>query len=355
MSSQNDYPDRGGLPSRRDTSGFPRSDEYTEVTTSVDSRAGGQGDSTDPGSSALDELEPCRPRPTGAMTLLRNNLMEERNDRGGWMEKILTRRTRVPGGSNSIPAEQHLIQPGGMATDEDSSPRPHASISAMPEAFNQPDSPIAEVAAALPAAGEPLAGVREARDDRQAVMIGVITAIAFAAITSFTVLRVAGDWAGVLPLLTLVLLGVSLIGILHRRGAHRAFWQGFAILGFGYFALAFVPYLTRQAGLELPTSRALRAIHAWTIGPKEGQIGSSSILENHAGVLDGATASTVAAERPKDPFSLVPATCDLDEFVVVGHCWFALMAALFGSAISIWFDRSNLAALQRLPRTEALA
>lgn len=45
-------------------------------------------------------------------------------------------------------------------------------------------------------------------------------------------------WAGTVFLLTLGTLTVAILAIVYRRGARRAFWFGFALLGWGYMALA---------------------------------------------------------------------------------------------------------------------
>src|SRR6185312_2307859 len=59
---------------------------------------GAQGSS----SSALDEPAPSQTRPSGAMTLLRNDLRtDEKYNQSGWLENILPRRGKSPTGQKS--------------------------------------------------------------------------------------------------------------------------------------------------------------------------------------------------------------------------------------------------------------
>jgi len=52
-------------------------------------------------------------------------------------------------------------------------------------------------------------------------------------------LRLASrTWAGTTLLLTLVALSIAILGVVYHRGARQAFWLGFALLGWGYMALA---------------------------------------------------------------------------------------------------------------------
>src|SRR5262245_29129862 len=71
-------------------------------------------------------------------------------------------------------------------------------------------------------------------------------------------LRDASDtWQGIVVLLTLIVLGVAILGAIERTDEKRAFWRGFAIFGWGYLALAQAPWFTEQVGQRLPTSQVL--------------------------------------------------------------------------------------------------
>lgn len=59
-----------------------------------------------------------------------------------------------------------------------------------------------------------------------------------AAIAFVSLLFASELWAGTVFLLTLGTLTVAILAIVYRRGARRAFWFGFALLGWGYLVLA---------------------------------------------------------------------------------------------------------------------
>src|SRR5262245_42557078 len=91
-----------------------------------------------------------------------------------------------------------------------------------------------------------------------ALMLGVLVCgVAFAA------LKDSSDaWAGVLLMLTLLLLGASILGVLYRRDGGRAFWAGFALFGCSYMLIQHVPRLWDQAVEPLPTASLLKYVHA---------------------------------------------------------------------------------------------
>ena len=80
-------------------------------------------------------------------------------------------------------------------------------------------------------------------------------AVAFGATTiaSITIAALCrGDWfwARVMFSVTLGLFLAAILGALYRTGVNRAFWIGFAVFGWAYILLAFVPSL-RVAGHHL--------------------------------------------------------------------------------------------------------
>src|SRR6185312_594298 len=91
------------------------------------------------------------------------------------------------------------------------------------------------------------------------MILTLVIAVAAAA------LRDASDaWAGVILGVTLFLLASSLLGVLHRRGATRAGWQGFALFGWVYLVLAMGPLGFDPT--RLPTTQLLDLLHA-RLGP----------------------------------------------------------------------------------------
>jgi hypothetical protein len=180
---------------------------------------------------------------------------------------------------------------------------------------------------------------REGTTDRPAWVVGTLTTIVVGAIG---LSRGNETWASVLFLLTVALLGASFVAIWHRQQDRRAFWQGFALFGCGYLVLSFVPLFPHLAGLELPTSRLVRIAHAKATASAVDTRESLQIMKS-APVAPAAPVATMNPDdRPRSQASMVPAAGNLREFMIVGHCWFTLLAALTGSAIAGWFYRSNL-------------
>ncbi|HEV3164060.1 MAG TPA: hypothetical protein VGZ22_08515, partial [Isosphaeraceae bacterium] len=55
---------------------------------------------------------------------------------------------------------------------------------------------------------------------------------------------------------------IGTLGAIFRRGPRRAFWAGFAILGWGYLALAFGPWFASSVRPHLLTTRLFDLLHA---------------------------------------------------------------------------------------------
>ncbi|MDB5352859.1 MAG: hypothetical protein JWN86_4106 [Planctomycetota bacterium] len=174
-------------------------------------------------------------------------------------------------------------------------------------------------------------------------------------------LKNASDaWAGVLLLLTLLLLGISLLGILHRRGGARAFWQGFAIFGWGYLVLSQAPWIADQVGPRLPTTQLLAYAHEKAHPSPETRgtfqfvaqlTGNSQVQTPQATVTLGTPPSgnlivsgvnRPAPAVPVQTLSFLSITqTNLEQFKHVGHCLFTLLAALIGGGIARGFQRTN--------------
>lgn len=77
---------------------------------------------------------------------------------------------------------------------------------------------------------------------------GLLGLVAVAAV-GFAAIRIATPaWAGALYSLTFFLLVASLLGIGFGRGPRRVFWIGFALLGWSYILLHYVPWNGRYLG-----------------------------------------------------------------------------------------------------------
>lgn len=187
--------------------------------------------------------------------------------------------------------------------------------------------------------------------------IATLMAVVLVCGVAVAALRDASDtWAGILLGLTLSMLGTALIGVLHRRGTRRAFWQGFALFGWGYLALTTGPWASEQVGPRLPTTQLLRYAHT-RANPDQSQVGFSQMRvwlatdDSRPRVVtswptqgDPPTAvpgSITTGTGTGQSFFLIGQTTNLDQFVRVGHCLFALLTALVGGLIARWFQRTD--------------
>jgi hypothetical protein len=311
-------------------------------------RQAGTPDSN-PSTTALDEPSLGQQRPNGAMTILRHDLRsEEQNKQGGWLENLLPRRPRIPTEQEPEPSPRAVREPSPAATRQ--GPRPGSSRRApeRPRAAEVPSTPYPplekpSVARSQPPKAAPVHP--EASPGARVPIVWGLTVLGFGSIASVALLQGKGLWATSTFLITVFLLGASILGILHRHEAKKAFWQGFALFGWGYMAMAFVPWFPHQAGLDLPTTRLLTYVHARATASAEDPRDSFSIMR---GLPEGASTTAEADLANPAGASLEAASAffvagELRQFIVVGQCLFALAAALLGSGVARWFYRTNLA------------
>ncbi len=165
----------------------------------------------------------------------------------------------------------------------------------------------------------------------------------FAVLATLGSLQGNEGWLGLLVFITAGLLGASILGTWHRQAKKKAFWQGFAVFGIGYMLMAFVPAFPYQAGVELPTNRIIKVVHAKLTGTPEDIRSSFAIMK----IAEPSTSDTPALFDPDAKPKPAPAPAsafgpgDVRQFTVVGHCGFTLVFAFIGSALSGWFYRSG--------------
>jgi len=191
-------------------------------------------------------------------------------------------------------------------------------------------------------------------------LMGLVLALAVA-IAAF---RNADDfWAGGMILATPLLLCVALIGALCGQERSRSPRLGFAILGGGYFTLAFLG-LSEPNLARLPTTWLLHYVHqqvappqtytftgTYLPGPPSRATVSVSnrnpVKLNFVATPSPMSASAnpvVSSNRWK---SMLPGAANYEAFSIVGHCLFALLAGLLGAAIAQWFrNRRERAAVE---------
>lgn len=320
--------------------------ECSATLTSGLHESGSRDEPADPRSStsALDFPTSGQPRPSGSITLLRSGLRsEEKNQQGGWMEGLFARRGKTPSDQEPSPVNRVDREPD----EEIISPRSSTRSTRIDSPFSaeEPSRPAPDPADRAEASRPPRPTAPSDRDPTPPDRIPIAGILAFllvAAISTVALLRGWGPWANSVFLLTVFLLGVSILGLLQRQQARRAFWQGFALFGWGYLAMSFMPWAPHQTGLELPTSQLLTTLHAKVAVPAEGPPDLSPRQAPASGVaseIPGSKAADLDHRSPEAASMFIVG--DLGQFLRVGHCLFALSAALLGSVIARWFHRSS--------------
>jgi hypothetical protein len=179
----------------------------------------------------------------------------------------------------------------------------------------------------------------------------LLVVVLFVAV-GFAALRESSDlWDSGLFTLTLTVLLVSVLLAVHRSESRRAFWLGFALFGWGYLALSFVPSIESR----LMTAKALAYLDSKIPGRfiavshiRFSLTGSASLnnsaslndeVRNLAFTEDG---NVLATSRP-GVVGLWDATTGkllggwgvtTENFVRIGHSLFALLVAFVGGQLS---------------------
>jgi len=150
---------------------------------------------------------------------------------------------------------------------------------------------------------------------------GLMGVILFAALGLAALRNPTETWDGVIFLLTCGVLTLAVVGVACRSGAERAWWLGFALFGWGYFALAFSS--PHEVLPRLPTSVLLKAVMPklvepgmWAgMGGGMRSIGPRFQFGGMVGVGGGASSSGLSPWR-------------------IGHCLWSLLAAILGGTLA---------------------
>jgi hypothetical protein len=175
----------------------------------------------------------------------------------------------------------------------------------------------------------------------------VVVAVAVAA------LRFASElWAGILLMLTLGVLGASILAFHDRSGSLRSWWRGFALFGWGYIVLAMGPWASDAVAPHLPTTMGLDALYAKMHlegTPQQANLAVGSWMTSTATALPPGGSSTIpvlssgttATFNPTTGVAtptpirvwFVAASATPEFFRRVGHCLWALLVACAGGVV----------------------
>ncbi len=178
----------------------------------------------------------------------------------------------------------------------------------------------------------------------------VICGIAFAA------LKESNDWweKGTFTLMVLVLLTSALLAV-HRSGARRGFWVGFALFGSVYLGLSLIPAVESR----LVTSQGLGYLHSKLPGQDlqsielaiaTSNLGTSSVqnatiaFSPSGNQLAAGSNGSVRVWNLKSGKLIIGWGGSIENFVKIGHTWIALLLAWLGGKLSRRLARVSITA-----------
>jgi hypothetical protein len=176
----------------------------------------------------------------------------------------------------------------------------------------------------------------------------VLSAVGLAA------LKNAGDlWAGMTLLAALAAFGAATLGVLILRGRERCWWAGFALFSGGYLAFAFGPGFSANVRPHLGTTHLLvhvqQKMHLRT---DLMYADLASAQAEHDSLLARITPLKRTLRNRNDPalvalegtlssveqeITVLRRTPTREQFQLVGHSLFALLAGLVGGLVATWF------------------
>ncbi len=142
MSNQDNRPNCDGSPTHRTEPGSSNGLKRSTIPSTRNPGASPQTEARLAGLSALDESTPSRPRPSGAMTFLRNDLLtEESSKQRGWLENLLPRPVKTTSGQMPSQPDQGLVASGEMAIGHPSTSERPSSTTRVPDGLLAPLRP----------------------------------------------------------------------------------------------------------------------------------------------------------------------------------------------------------------------
>ena len=176
--------------------------------------------------------------------------------------------------------------------------------------------------------------------------IGTLVILVLVFGISFAALRESNDiWESGVFIVTLGLLLVSILLGVHRTGSRRAFWFGFTLFGAAYLGLSLVPSIESR----LITTKALACLDSKVpgrptvplryiasliaIGAVNNQVSNVNVALNE---IQSGTAGQVQVGR----WNVTTAKLlggwsgTTENFIRIGHSFFALLAAWLGGHLS---------------------
>ncbi len=179
----------------------------------------------------------------------------------------------------------------------------------------------------------------------------IVTAVGLAS------LRNADDlWVGIWLLTAVAAVGAAILGAAILRGRERAGWAGFALFCGGYLVISVGPSLGDTYGPRLGTTHALRYVHGRiSVAPDATRNELALLEQERPGLVSQVQRVKRVTRNSNDPalllaerqlrerdqrIALVNASPFFDDFRLVGHALFALLAGVVGALVAgRFYDR----------------
>ncbi len=95
----------------------------------------------------------------------------------------------------------------------------------------------------------------------------LVLAVLFCAVAMAALMFASTPWGAASLSVVLAILTLAPLGIIYRRGEHRAFWTGIVLCGWAYLTLSSGPWFIDYIRPKLITSRMLEWAYPWLISP----------------------------------------------------------------------------------------
>jgi hypothetical protein len=189
----------------------------------------------------------------------------------------------------------------------------------------------------------------------QSSITGLMVVVLVAAISIGALRHPSETWAGVMYLVTCGILLLSVVGATVLSAGKRAWWLGFALFGWGYMVLVFEPRAISSLRPSLPTSILLRAVGTRLYPERTSLIVPSRRSAEESSPIGHSLKSLTRLDTDRSARSLMailisafqltgplqtetpyagPQDAPDVPFLQIGHCLFALGAAVIGGLLA---------------------
>jgi hypothetical protein len=169
---------------------------------------------------------------------------------------------------------------------------------------------------------------------------GVILVVAVIGVELAAIRSGSPEWAGAMLSITFFALLCSFLGIVLGRGMRRVYWSGFALLGWSYLFLMYVPWLATNVGQFLFAPNLFESLHEvlHPIPPGGAGMGGAGAMGVSGGLRSVpvqliAVSATGGGFDPGPPFSAAEAS----DFQRIGIAIEALLWAFIGGWVACYF------------------